>query len=148
VRFEPEPAGPTAMTIAFVGEPETRLGGAAVVARLAELAANDELLVVYGADEVKPRISAHVMAAGLRGRLPRHSVVAVPVGRDSAELGHDALLLGEYVDAGTLTIAVTPAAAMRDVAADLSVYLQADRVLMVSFTPAGGAELHQVLSRP
>ena len=143
VRFEPEP-GPTAMTIAVVGEPDTRLGGAAVVARLAELAANDELLVVYGADEVKPRISAGAMAAGLRGRLPRHSVVAVPVRTEAADLGRDALLLGEYVDAGTLAIAVTPAADMRSVAADLSIYLQADRVLMVSFTPAKGAELHQV----
>jgi NNP family nitrate/nitrite transporter-like MFS transporter len=143
VRFEPEP-GPTAMTIAVVGEPDTRLGGAAVVARLAELATNDELLVVYGADEANPRISADAMAAGLRGRLPRHSVVAVPVDPDAAGLGREALLLGEYVDAGALTIAVTPTADMRDVAADLSIYLQADRVLMVSFTPAEGAELHPV----
>ena len=144
VRFEPENS-PTAMTIAVVGESETRLGAAAVVARLAELATSDELLVVYGADEhVRPRTSVHVMAAGLRDRLPRHSVVAVRVGDDATRLGRDALLLSEYVDAGTLAIAVAPAAAMRDVASDLSLYLQADRVMMVSFAPATGAELHQV----
>ncbi|GLY93840.1 MFS transporter [Actinoplanes sp. NBRC 103695] len=140
-RFEPEP-GPTAMTIAVVSEPDTRLGGAAVVARLAELATSDELLVVYGADE--PRTSGRAIAAGLRCRLPRHSVVAVRLGPDTAGLGHDALVLGEYVDAGALTIAVTPAADLRGVAADLSIYLQADRVLMVSFTPAKGAELSPV----
>lgn len=143
VRSEPEP-GPTAMTIAVVSEPDTRLGGAAVVARLAELATNDELLVVYGAGEVKSPVGPRAIASGLRGRLPRHSVVAVRVGQDSDELGRDALLLGEYVDAGTLAIAVTPAAEMRSVAADLSVYLQADRILMVSFTTAEGAELNPV----
>jgi hypothetical protein len=43
-----------------------------------------------------------------------------------------------------LAIAVTPTMDMRRVAAELSLYLQADRVLMVSYTPAEGAELHQV----
>jgi hypothetical protein len=82
------------------------------------------------------------LAAGLRNRLPRHSVVAVPIARQPGTLGRDALLLGDYVDAGTLAIAVTPAAALRSVAADLGIYLQADRVLMVSYTPADGAALH------
>ncbi|HKO33338.1 MAG TPA: MFS transporter [Candidatus Limnocylindria bacterium] len=144
MRFEPENS-PTAMTIAVVGESETRLGAAAVVARLAELATSDELLVVYGADErVRPRTSVRLVAEGLRDRLPRHIVVAVPVNQDATQLGRDALLLSEYVDDGTLAIAVAPAAAMRDIATDLSLYLQADRVLMVSFAPATGAELHQV----
>ncbi|MFG1610804.1 MFS transporter [Actinoplanes sp. NPDC049265] len=140
VRSDPEP-GPTAMTIAVVGETDTRWGGAAVVARLAELAANDELVVVYGADGLRTRVSGRVMANGLRDRLPRHRVVAVPVGRDVADLGREALVLGEFVDAGMLAIAVTPAAEMRSVAADLSIYLQADRVLEVSFSRAEGARL-------
>jgi hypothetical protein len=71
-------------------------------------------------------------------------VVAVRVAHDAEALGRDALLLGEYVDAGTLAIAVTPTADMRSVAADLSLYLQADRVVMVSYTPAAGADLHLV----
>jgi len=142
LRFEPEP-GPTAMTIAVVGESDTRLGAAAVVARLAELATSDELVVVYGAGEqARPRITAHALAAGLRDRLPRHSVVAVRVAPDPQTLGRDALLLGEYLETGTVTIAVAPAAHMHDVAADLALFLQADRVLVVSYTPAEGAELH------
>jgi NNP family nitrate/nitrite transporter-like MFS transporter len=144
VRFEPEPS-PTTMTVAVLGESDTRLGAAAVVARLAELATSDELVVVYGADErVRPRLSGHALAAGIRDRLPRHSVVAVRIAQDTGALGRDALLLGEYVEAGTLAIAVTPTVDLRSVAADLSTYLQADRVLMVSYTPAEGAELHQV----
>ena len=79
VQFEPEPS-PTAMTVAVVDESDTRLGAAAVVARLAELASTDELVVVYGSDEpARPRLSANVLVTGLRDRLPRHSVVAVRV---------------------------------------------------------------------
>ena len=142
LRSAPEPS-PTAMTVAVLGESDVRLGAAAVVARLAELAASDELVIVYGADE-PPRLSAHTLAAGLRHRLPRHSVVAVRVGRRADGLGRDALLLGEYIEAGTLTIAVAPPGDLRDVAADLSLFLQADRMVTVSYTPAEGAALHLV----
>jgi NNP family nitrate/nitrite transporter-like MFS transporter len=144
VQFEPEPS-PTTMTVAVLGESDTRLGAAAVVARLAELAASDELVVVYGADErTRPRLSAQALADGIRDRLPRHSVVAVRIAQQPGALGRDALLLGEYVEAGTLAIAVAPTADLRGVAADLRTYLQADRVVMVSYTTAEGAELHQV----
>jgi NNP family nitrate/nitrite transporter-like MFS transporter len=144
VQFDPGPS-PTAMTVAVLGESDTRLGAAAVVARLAELAASDELVVVYGADErVRSGLSGHALVAGLRGALPRHSVVAIPVDESSGHLGRHALLLGEYIDAGTLAVAVTATTDLRSVAADLSIYLQADRVLRVSYTPAEGAELHQV----
>ena len=133
------------MTVAYLGEPDTRLGAAAVVTRLAELATSDELVVVYGADE-QPRagLSAQALAAGLRNRLPRHCVIAMRTAPGSAELGHDALVLGEYVDAGSLAIAVTPGPGVRAVAADLSIYLQADRTVKISFDPARGAELRQV----
>jgi NNP family nitrate/nitrite transporter-like MFS transporter len=144
VGFRPAP-GMTATTVAVLGEPDTRLCAAAVVAGLAELATNDELLVVYGVDE-RPRLglSAAGLAAGLRACLPRHSVVAVPVDGNPELLGRDALLLGEHVEAGTLTIAVTPTESQHRVAADLSIYLQADRILTVSYDPAEGAELHPV----
>jgi hypothetical protein len=144
VQYEPEPS-PTAMTVAVVGESETRLGAAAVVARLAELATSDELVVVYGADElIRPRLTEHALAAGLRHRLPRHSVVALRVTPHGPALSRDALLLGEYIEAGALTIAVAPPGHLRDVAADLSLFLQADRMVTVSYTPAEGAELHPV----
>ena len=145
VKFEPEPS-PTRMTVAVLGESDTRLGAAAVVSRLAELATSDELIVVYGSDDrARPRLSPSAFAAGLRDRLPRHSVAVVRIARDTDALGRDALLLGEHVEAGTLAIAVTPSAAdPRSVASELSIYLQADRVLMVSFTTAQGAELQPV----
>jgi hypothetical protein len=77
--------------------------------------------------------------------LPRHSVAVVRIAEDLEALGRDALLLGEYVEAGTLAIAVTPRTAdPRSVAAELSIYLRADRVLMVSYTTAEGAELQPV----
>jgi hypothetical protein len=53
-------------------------------------------------------------------------------------------MLSEHVDAGALTIAVTPTGSEQGVAADLGIYLQADRVVMVSFDPAEGTELHPV----
>jgi hypothetical protein len=69
--------------------------------------------------------------------------VAIRTAREADALGYDALVLGEYVDSGSLAIAVTPAPGLRSVAADLSIYLQADRVVKVCFTPEQGAELHQ-----
>ncbi len=147
VQFEPEPS-PTAMTVTVVGESETKLGAAAVVTRLAELATSDELVVVYGSDEpARPRPDANVLVNGLRDRLPRHSVVAVRVDRPAEPLGRLAIMLGEFVDAGTVPVAVTPTAELSGVAAELSSYLRADRVVMVSFTPASGVDVHEVWSR-
>lgn len=147
VQFEPEPS-PTATTVAVVGESDTRLGAASVVACLAELAASDELVIVYGSDKPpRPRLNTHVLVAGLHYRLPRHRIVAVRVAADTPTLGPDAALFGEFVDAGTVAIAVTPTAQLRGVTAELSSYINADQVLMVSFTPAQGANLHQVWKR-
>ncbi|MCU7728886.1 MFS transporter [Actinoplanes sp. KI2] len=142
VGFRPGPS-PTATTVAVLGEPETRSCAAAVVAELAELATSDELVVVYGVDEpARLGLSAAGLASGLRSRLPRHSVVVMPIDEHPDLLGRDALRLGEHVEAGSLAIAVTSAARRQGVAADLSIYLQADRVLTVSYDRAAGAELH------
>ncbi|WP_213006690.1 MFS transporter [Paractinoplanes toevensis] len=139
VGFQPSPS-PTATTVAVLAEPDTRLCAAAVVAGLAELATSDELLVVYGVDD-GPRLSAAGLVTGLRTRLPRHSVVAVPVHESADRLGRDALVLIEHLEAGELTIAVTGTASRHRIAADLSIYLQADRVLTVSYDLADGAGL-------
>jgi hypothetical protein len=129
--------------VAVLGEQDTRLCAAAVVAGLAELATSDELVVVYGVDgPPQPGLSAAGLAAGLRARLPRHSIVVVPVDDHPELLSRDAILLGEHVEAGTLAIAVTAAGSLHTVAADLAIYLQADRVLTVSYDLAEGAELH------
>jgi NNP family nitrate/nitrite transporter-like MFS transporter len=147
VQFEPE-SRPTAMTVALVDESETRLGAPAIVARLAELAVSDELLVVYGAEKgVRARLGDNLVLLGLRDRLPRYTVVALRVALEDGALAQAASLLGELVEAGTLPIAVSPAEHRRRVAAELSSYLDADRVLVVSYSPATGADLREVWRR-
>ena len=119
-----------------------------MVARLAELAANDELVVVYGSDEpAVPRRPADVLVAGLRDRLPRHSVVALPVGLRTGSVGQRAALFGEFVESGAVAIAVTPTGELSGVTAQLSSYLQADRVLLVSYSRTDGAGVHEVWDR-
>jgi NNP family nitrate/nitrite transporter-like MFS transporter len=147
VHFEPE-AGPTAMTVAVVDQSDTRWGAAAVVSRLAELAASDELVVVYGSDEPQPsRLSGNVLVTGLRDRLPRHGVVGLHAALYTG--AHDRLagILGDFVEAGDVAVAVTPTADLRRVAAGLCSRLRADRMMMVSYSLADGADLHEVWSR-
>jgi MFS transporter, NNP family, nitrate/nitrite transporter len=117
------------------------------VARLADLAASDELVVVYGADPPVPPREANVLVAGLRERLPRHHVVAVPVLLRTGTLDRYPAVVAEFVESGAVTVAVTPAVDLRDVAAQLSSRLRADRVLRVSFSLATGADLHQLWDR-
>jgi MFS transporter, NNP family, nitrate/nitrite transporter len=144
VRLEPDPS-PTAMTVAVVGGPQIRLGVAAVVARLAELATSDELVVVYGSDQPpRPGHRADSLVAGLRDRLPRYSIVAVSAARHGGALARVAALLNDLIDAGSVAVAVTSGADLRGVAAELSRRLHADRILMLSFTPADGARTHEI----
>jgi NNP family nitrate/nitrite transporter-like MFS transporter len=147
VQPEPEPS-PTAMTVAVVDESDTELDAAAVVARLAELAASDELIVVYGSDQpAPPRLTANLLVTGLRHRLPRHGIVGVGAGRYLGTPERLAAILGEFVEAGTVAVAVAPRADLRDVTARLSSSLRADRVLKMSYTLAEGADLHEVWHR-
>jgi hypothetical protein len=135
------------MTVAVVAGADVRLGAAAVVGRLAELAVSDELIVIYGADESpRPRTGGNVLLDGLRYRLPRHQVVAIPVPATGGALAL-AAPLGECVEAGTVPIAVTPTADARGVAAEVCSFLRADRVLMVRYTTAVGAGVDEVWRR-
>jgi hypothetical protein len=56
-------------------------------------------------------------------------------------------LFGEFVESGAVAIAVTPTVSLRAIAAELSNYLQADRVLTVSYTLAAGVDLHKIWDR-
>jgi NNP family nitrate/nitrite transporter-like MFS transporter len=147
VHFEPE-ASPTVMTVAVVDESHTRWGAAEVVARLAELAASDELVVVYGSDEPqRSRLSGNILVAGLRDRLPRHGVLSLHAALYGEAQDRLAGILGDFVEAGDVAVAVTPTADSRPVAAGLCSRLRADRVLMISYTLADGAGIHEVWSR-
>jgi hypothetical protein len=136
-------------TIARVGEPDTRWGAAAVVARLAELATRDELVVIYGSDEpaARSRRDTNVLVTGLRERLPRHRIVAIRVAPRAGSLDGDAARFGELVEPGAVTIALTPMQELGGVAAHLSTHLRADRMLRVSYALSTGADLHKVWDR-
>ena len=134
------------VTVAVVGESPTRRDTEAVVSCLAELAAHDELLVVYGAEPCS--LPGHqAVTAGLRSRLPRHDVVALHVDPHDGSLRRDAALaLEHFLDEGSLPVVVTAAVAVPDLTAEISSRLRADRVLRVSHTSTG-ADLHQVWRR-
>ncbi|MET8147078.1 hypothetical protein ACIBSW_12470 [Actinoplanes sp. NPDC049668] len=116
-----------------------------VLASLARLAVADELLVVFGvAAGAYP--AQHHMITGLRGRLPRHDVVAMHV-RHRGAASHWQAALDLFLDAGRLPVVVTAAAVLQDVTAEISSYVRADRVLRV-FGTGTGADLYQVWRRP
>jgi len=133
----PPEIGPVRMTIAVVDEPDTAHGAAHVAARLAGLAAMDELVVVYGADG-QPALRPPPVLTGLRRLLPRHTVVVLQTAPRDVVRTREALLLDELLDLGTLPVVVTSAAAGPAVAVALHRHLRADRVLTVAAPPAPG----------
>jgi hypothetical protein len=153
--IEPTPAPPAdrapddaAVTVAVVGEAETGWNTDAVVSRLAELAVNDELLVVYGSgSRLHPGPGHRAVMAGRRGRLPRHHVIALHVRHSVSGLRPDAVAaLESLLEIGSLPVVITSAAAMHDVTAEVSSYVRADRVMRASCT-VSGADLYQVWRR-
>jgi len=135
------PAGPTT-TVAILHERDA--GTDAAVARLAELAVADELLVVIGTTS-GARPDQHAMITGLRNRLPRHDVVPVHVGHRGAGWRWQ-VTLDHFLEAGRLPVVVTASAFLQEVTAEVSSYVRADRVLRV-FGTTTRAELHQVWRR-
>jgi len=129
-------------TVAVLREQDA--GTDTAVARLAELAVADELLVVFGSAAFR-RPGEHTMIAGLRDRLPRHDVVAVPVRHRGVGRRWYARL-GRFLEAGRLPVVVTAAACLPEVTAEISSYVRADRVLRVSGTTSH-AEVQQVWQR-
>jgi hypothetical protein len=142
--LDEEHRGGATTTVAVLGGQDA--GGDAVVARLAELAVHDELLVVCGsASGARP---AHdTVVNRLRGRLPGHDVVALQVGGPGMETRRQAVTLERALDAGSLPVVVTALGVLHDVTAEISSLVRADRVLRV-FGTATGAGLYQVWRRP
>jgi hypothetical protein len=140
---EPAAAGGRTTTVAAVREQDA--DAEAVVARLAELAVADDLLVVLGsASCVQP--GHHAVIAGLRNRLPQHRVVAVPVRNQGSGIHRYAAAIEWFLATGSLPVAVTAPGALHGVAAEISSYVRADRVLRV-FRTNSGAGLYQVWRR-
>jgi len=148
---EQAPAAPAASvvagaTVAVVGERECRWGMGAVVARLAGIAARDELLIVFGAER-RYEPGGCPVVSGLRDHLPRHHVVGLYVAQSCAGLSRpDSELVARLIEDGSLPVVVAPAVSMRDVAAALTKGLRADRVVRLSRT-IDGVELHPVWRR-
>ena len=140
--LDEECRGDATTTVAVLSDHDA--GTDAVVARLAELAADDELLVVCGSASCA-RPGRDAVVTGLRGRLPRHDVVAVPFQRPGGDPG-GAAAVERYLEAGSLPVVVTSAAAAHDVTAEISSYLRADRVLRAVRTSTG-VDLDQVWRR-
>jgi RNA-binding protein YhbY len=133
----------SSVTVAAVREGDAGWHPEMVVARLAQLAVDDELLVVLGSGD---RSVQHNLIAELRASLPRHEVVTVHVRHRHGQLLRDAATVERLLDAGSLPVVMTSAAGMHDVTAEIASYLRADRVLRVLPT-ADGADLCQVWER-
>jgi hypothetical protein len=131
------------VTVAAVREGDAGWHPEMVVARLAEVATDDELLIVFGAS--RPSSQA-TMVTELRTLLPRHQVVQLRVRHRHGELLQGAATVERLLDAGRLPVVVTTPAAMHDVTAEIASYLRADRVLRVLRTD-DGADLYQVWRR-
>jgi hypothetical protein len=136
------PLGATTTVAAFSDRDADTDG---VVARLAELAVADELLIVFGS-AFGARPGQQAVLAGLRSRLPRHHVVAVHVQHRGADMRKHAAVLERFLEVGSLPVVVTASAAMHDVTAEISSYVQADRVLRV-FSSTTGPDLYSVWRR-
>jgi hypothetical protein len=138
LRPEKQPAAtadgdPSLLTIALAAPG----AGRRAAQRLADVAVRDELLVVCTAS------GAPAVVAELRRRLPRHDVVALDISSSAGVLGHHAVVLNELLEIGSLPVVAVPARHVTDVAAQLSDYLQADRVLRT----ARAADLREVWRR-
>jgi hypothetical protein len=131
------------VTVAAIREGDAAWHPEMVLSRLAEIAVDEALLVVFGSNA---RSVQHAMVADLRTRLPRQEVVAMRVRHRHGDLLRDAAIVERLLDGGSVPVVITPVAAMHDVTAEIASYLRADRVLRVLRTLAG-AELRQVWQR-
>src|SRR5689334_9759953 len=132
-RPAPSDGEPSLLTIALAAPG----AGRRTAQRLAQVAVQDELLVVCTGS------GAPAVVAELRRRLPRHDVVALDISSSVGVQGHHAVMLNDLLEIGSLPVVAVPARQGSDVAAQLSDWLQADRVLRT----AGRADLFEVWRR-
>lgn len=133
----PASATTSAMTVVLADESEAGHNSTALVGRLAELAVDDEVLVVYGASEASPTRGTERLVVGLRDRLPRYDIVTLYVPLDPGSLSGNWAMVEQLLEIGNLPVVVTTSDVAFDVATELAAYLRADRVLSASCTSAG-----------
>ncbi len=126
----PLAANPTSTTIAMVDARTTRSGMSTVAACLAELAATDELIVVFEPDERGPQ--SGMLAERLHDLLPRYTICTLYLSRLAGSRGSAAAVLDELLEVGGLPIVVTGAGSAHAVATELSDHVDADRLLNLS----------------
>jgi hypothetical protein len=138
---------PTALTIAVIGDVQTRWALSGVVARLAELAVTDELLVMYGLDGRESTTGVGIVVAGLRRLLPRHALITIHVTQHEGSVQHDLDLIDDLMDVGSTPIAVASAAIMAGIVTGLCDRLSADRVVVMSDARDGEVALDEIWHR-
>jgi hypothetical protein len=116
------------LTVAAVREGDADWHPEKVVGCLAEIAAEDELLLIFGATR---RAATQRMVAKLREHLPWHDVVPIPVRHRHAELLRDAADVERLLDVGSLPVVMTSPTSINAVTAEIAGYLRVDRVLRV-----------------
>jgi hypothetical protein len=130
-RHTEDPAGDHTrgtLTVAAVREGDAGRHPESLVSRLAEIAAEDDLLVIFGA---AGRSATQRMVARLREQVPWQDVVAMPVRHRHAELLRDAATVERLLDVGVLPVVISPPIPINEVTAEIASYLRADRVLRV-----------------
>jgi hypothetical protein len=128
------------LTVAAVREGDAGWRPEEVAGRLAALAGQDELLVVFGSNG---RALQHAMVAELRQNLPGKDIVTVPVRHRHGQILRDAALVERLLDTDSLPVVVTPANALHDVTDEIGSYLSADRLLRM-LRATDSADLHLV----
>jgi NNP family nitrate/nitrite transporter-like MFS transporter len=140
----------SATTVVVLNAGDAHVDLAAGVARIAELAHVDELVVVYNHTErARRQLSPYALVAALRERLPRHRIVALLLDAAATRgMRGETVLIGELVEVGALPIAITSTGDPSAAAIELAKRLDADQVLGVGYDVARGTQLRPVWLRP
>ncbi|MBG0565115.1 hypothetical protein [Actinoplanes aureus] len=135
------------ITVAVIHDQETGGDSDPVVSRLADVAEtqHEDLLVMMGTSP--PDRDHHAVVTGLRDRLAGHRVVEIRMWPGENGFQEGAFVVERMLATGDLPVVVAPMAALHRIAAEVSSYLHADRVLRVLRT-AYGTDLYEVWSRP
>jgi hypothetical protein len=128
-------------TVVALSSAEIGPDARAVVASVAELAVDDELVVAYAHAESAPsRMNPYSFVAALRVALPRHKIIAVLLDADPLGRSTEYVVLRELLQDGSVAVAAVATFDPDPVAIDLAEQLAADRVLRLTNDPVHGVQ--------